>query len=300
MNSVVYVPFAASLLLVTASRLLVTRVWPRAALAALAVSAPAVALASVWGLVVLASPLPARLPLVAHLGRWQPTAVATHSPVASWTSALALALLVWIGVRLARALRTLALEAREAVAIARAGRHVTVDDAHPYAHAVGLGVTGRGAVVVSSGLAALLDGDEHAAVVAHERAHLHGRHTLLIALVRVTVALDPLLAPLAADVRYVLERAADESAAPGVGREVLASALAKVALFGPVASATAALGFGGRTVATRVELLLAPADRRGRAALWLLAAAAIATVGALWATHDTERFFEAVRVWSRH
>ena len=49
----------------------------------------------------------------------------------------------------------------------------------------------------------------------------------------------------------------------------------------------------------RVGALLAE-RRRGVRPAWLLVAAALGAAFALaWALHDTERFFEAVRLWSR-
>jgi len=104
-NTVVFVPFAASVLLVALSRVLATRLRPSAAAWALSAAMPLVAVCTVGALVVLACPLPARVPLVAALGRWAPSAVANHAPVAPAVSALALAALAWSAGRLCREVR---------------------------------------------------------------------------------------------------------------------------------------------------------------------------------------------------
>jgi len=55
----------------------------------------------------------------------------------------------------------------------------------------------------------------------------------------------------------------------------------------------------GHAVAERVTALLEEPSRRSRLAWVLLAIAIAATASMLWAMHDTERFFEAIRMWHR-
>src|SRR5581483_9371752 len=57
-----------------------------------------------------------------------------------------------------------------------------------------------------SGMLALLDDAERAAVLAHERSHLRHHHALFELVVRVAVALNPLVISLEHDVRFALER----------------------------------------------------------------------------------------------
>lgn len=306
MNTVVYVPFVASLLVAGLSRAASSRLWPRAASWAIAGTALALSVSTVGALVLLASPLPARVPLVATLGEWKPHAVASHSPVPVAVSLAALVVLAALTWRTARELHRLGHEAWDAYGVAGVGRDglVVIDDARPGAHAVGLGITGRGGIIVSSAMLALLDGDERDAVVAHERAHLQERHALFLAIVRLAAAANPLVTSMRADLRFSLERRADEAAALTTERAVVASALAKTALGALGALDRAAdprpgFAFHRLGVTDRVAALLAAPDRRTQLAWWLGAVAVVAGLALAWATHDTERFFEAVRLWSR-
>ena len=305
MNSIVYVPFAASVLVAALIRLDSSRLWPRAAVWAISASVVALAVSTVGALVVLASPLPAQLPPIAHAGRWRPGAVASHTPVPWVVSALALVGLVVLAWRLIREGRTLVMEFRAAAQLSRRAwwrdEFVVLDNNEHHAHAVGLGVTGRGAIVVTSSLLALLDDEEQAAVIAHERSHLRERHTLFSAVMRLAIALDPMLASARADLQFALERAADEAAASETNRAVVASALAKSALaaLDRLPSYAPGLAFHRHGVTDRVAAMLDDPLRSRRPA-WALVAVALAAAFALaWATHDTERFFEAVRLWSR-
>jgi len=97
--------------------------------------------------------------------------------------------------------------------------------AEPHAFAV----PGRpGRVLVTQGLLALLDGKERRVVLAHERAHLTGRHSGLRAAAEVCAAINPMLVLVREAVAFLVERNADEHAATVSGsREVTARALAK-------------------------------------------------------------------------
>lgn len=305
MNTVVFIPFAASAALALVSHIVVTRVRPRAAMWALAVAMPVLALCSVGALVVLACPLPARVPLIAAIGRWAPGAVESHTPVAPLVSLAACALLAWVGARVWRATRVVGGEVRVARAggvLQRASTDVVVvDDPVPHAHAAGVGLFGWGRIVVSAGLVQLLDPDERAAVIAHERAHLRQHHAVVAVASRLSVALNPLLRPVGSDLLFAMERAADEAAAESTSREALASALARTALAAVEAARPrrAQLALHRHAVVDRVAALLdRPAQQTG-AAWMVLGVAVVATVAVAWALHDTERFFEAARLWSR-
>ena len=309
MNSVVYVPFVASALIACLCRVASSRRWPLAAAYTITAAAVIGAVSTVGALVLLASPLPARVPWIASLGRWQPGAVVAHSPVAAWTSALAMAALVVLAHRTLLEVRALVQDAIDASRLAAticgsqrdadadADAVVVVGDEVPHAHAVGFGIRDRGRVIVSSAMLLLLDHEERAAMIAHERAHLRERHAVLLAVVRVATAMNPLLHGLRADVRFALERSADEAAARATDRPVVASAVARAALavIDVGRHAPHALAFHPHGVADRVSALLAEPDRRRRPSWPLVAVLVIAALAFAWATHDTERFFEAVR-----
>jgi Zn-dependent protease with chaperone function len=305
MNSVVYVPLVASLLVVPLTRWAAKYLWPRAAVWAISLSSVILAVSTVGALVVLASPLPAQLPFIAVAGHWRPGAVASHSPVPWEVSAIALAALVVMACRLVREGRALLDEVGSAARVSRATRRhgevVLLDDANHGAHAIGLGVTGRGAIVISSRLLELLDEEEQAAVIAHERTHLRQRHALFSAAMRLAAALDPALVPTRRDLDFALERAADEVAAQVTDRSVVASALAKSALAVLGRNPVSAVGFAFHRhgLTDRVAAMLDEPTGRVRPAWALVAVAAAAGLALAWATHDTERFFEAVRLWSR-
>ncbi len=140
-----------------------------------------------------------------------------------------------------------------------------------------------GRIVVSRALVELLDDEEQAIVVAHERAHTDNRHDRYLLLGQLADAFLPPLRPLTRRLRFSLERWADDAAASSCGdRAQVARTLAKVALRG--AGATPALGFVGLGVGARVEVLLSdplPAPRRALlVSLWvsIIAAAALAVV----------------------
>ncbi|WP_432994719.1 M48 family metalloprotease [Dactylosporangium sp. CA-233914] len=118
---------------------------------------------------------------------------------------------------------------------------------------------------MTSGLLRLLDARERAAVLAHERAHLHRRHHRTTALAAMATAVNPLLRPVESAVGLLVERSADEDAARSVAdRRLVARTIAKVALaaHGP----RTVLGFDGSSTRRRVEALTRPAPqalRRG-------------------------------------
>ncbi|MDQ6945167.1 MAG: M56 family metallopeptidase [Actinomycetota bacterium] len=122
-------------------------------------------------------------------------------------------------------------------------------------------VAGRaGQIVVSNGLLARLTPDERRVVFAHEAAHLRLRHHRLLWLADIA-ALNPLLRPTRARLRFALERWADEEAVGIVGdRNLVARAIAAAALVSVGESPRAALGVAGSGVVERVEALLRPAS----------------------------------------
>lgn len=116
-----------------------------------------------------------------------------------------------------------------------------------------------GLVAVTSGALALLDRPQLDAVLAHERAHLAGRHHLLVALAQTgqrALGWFPLFARLPERIGHLVELAADDAAAQSATRSTLARSLLKVATAQTPAEALAASG--GDTVARIERLLDAP------------------------------------------
>lgn len=307
MHSIVYLPFALTVVVVALSRSATRRLPPRAAAWATSIAVGAVALSTVGALGLLGCPLLARLPLVAHVGRWRPAAIAVHSPVPAWlsiTSLATLAVLAWRTVAELLSLRRQiadVVETHAQLAGHAVGDFIVVDDSTPRAHAVSRTITQRGRVIVSTAMLDLLDEEERAAVVAHERAHLRHAHGAFVAVAAIAVALNPVLGPVRVDLRFALERWADEDAAATTSRTVTASALAKAALAtlrmaNARAAGFAALQLHAHAVTERVSALLTDQlPRRARLAWALIATAVLAAAALAWAAHDTEHFFEAVR-----
>jgi len=111
---------------------------------------------------------------------------------------------------------------------ARPGPTLWLPDDRPIAYSLG----GRdGLIVASQGLAGRLSSRELAAVLAHERAHLRGRHHFLAGCAETlgrTLRFVPLMRELPGAVRLLVELAADRAAAAGHGPETVRSALLSI------------------------------------------------------------------------
>jgi Zn-dependent protease with chaperone function len=121
-------------------------------------------------------------------------------------------------------------------------------------------------IVVSDGALAVLAPGQLHAVLAHERAHLHGRHYAILAIASAlgrAVPRVPLLAPAEGQLAVLAEMAADDAAARRHDPGDLAAALVIVARAGTREGALAA---GGPAAITRIQRLLAPPPRPGRPA----------------------------------
>ncbi|WP_326810186.1 M56 family metallopeptidase [Streptomyces scopuliridis] len=171
------------------------------------------------------------------------------------------------------------------------GSEVAVlDDEQPYAYALP-GSPGR--IVVSTGMLSCLDAAERRALLAHERAHLAGRHHRLLLAVQLAGCANPFLRPLRAAVTYSTERWADEEAARVTGdRRITARAVGKAALFSRrVATPGLAAFASAGPVPRRVAALLGPVPprrswppaltRAGMAACVAAAGTAASTLSAL-------------------
>jgi Zn-dependent protease with chaperone function len=145
-----------------------------------------------------------------------------------------------------------------------AGPAMVLDAEQPVAYCV----PGRpAAIVLSSGALAVLDPAQLTAVLAHERAHLAGRHHVLTGLTRALSACFPavpLFARGAGEVARLAEMCADDAAARRSGRPTLIAALLAMGTGTAVPAAVVpatALAATGCAVVSRVQRLLDPPDR---------------------------------------
>jgi len=182
--------------------------------------------------------------------------------LAAVTAALALAVLAWrYGRSVQRAQRRTRAHAEAARITGRrlpgAGAAVVLNAAQPAAYCV----PGRpAAIVLTSAALAVLDPGQLNAVLAHERAHLAGRHHLLIALTRALAATFPgvpLFTRAPAEVARMAEMCADDAAARRSSRPTLIAAL--LAMGTGTAVPAAALAATTCAVSARVQRLLEPA-----------------------------------------
>jgi Zn-dependent protease with chaperone function len=150
---------------------------------------------------------------------------------------------------------------------------VLVEHAQPAAYCV----AGRHpTVILTTGAVQALDPGQLEAVLAHERAHLAGRHHRLLAVARIGRQVLPFL-PLMRDadqqVARLVELHADDAATRGCDPRSLATALV---LLATAASPASALAAGATDSVQRIHRLLGPAEPLGRARRQLLRAAAVA------------------------
>jgi Zn-dependent protease with chaperone function len=132
-------------------------------------------------------------------------------------------------------------------------------------------VPGRpGRVVVTDGAVRVLESDQIRAVVAHERAHLAGRHDRLVGLATVLDRglgwIAPVFRRARREIAALVEIIADDAALKQCAGPQLAAAL--VAL----ADATVprpALSAGGGDLAQRVDRLISPPTPLGPASRWM-------------------------------
>lgn len=122
-------------------------------------------------------------------------------------------------------------------------------------------LAGRGgAVIVTTGAVAATSETQLAAALAHERAHLAGRHHLLTATALVLHRVAPWLPLFAAApgrIGHLVERCADETASRAQPRRAIAAGLLAFAEAGAAPQAALAVS-GGDTVERMERLLNAP------------------------------------------
>lgn len=214
--------------------------------------------------------------LLGHAG-WPARIMATAAVV------VAIASVVAIGVRAGCALRRMRAHTfAHADAVRLVGRSngsdvVVIEAPEPAAYCV----AGRPpAIVVTSGALTALNEAELAAVVAHERAHLDGRHAYIVAVVRGLTAALPrvgLFTSAATHIDYLLEMCADDAAARRHGRDSLFAGL--LTLSGANAPAYG-LAAASVAVLARAERLSDPPRAFARIQTRIALGGAVATMAA--------------------
>ncbi|MDA8368724.1 MAG: M56 family metallopeptidase [Nocardiopsaceae bacterium] len=179
-------------------------------------------------------------------------------------AAVAAVRLAWVGLRRARGSRRWrrdhhrGLTARGRVGAVGGRRVWLVENDRPDVYCV----PGRGAgIVVTRGAAEALSAAEMRAVLAHEQAHLRGRHHLLVAWVDLLDSAFPrvpLLRAAAREVPVLVEWAADDQAARSAGVRPLVHAIGAMVATATADRSTAALAASGACTVQRVRRLLRP------------------------------------------
>lgn len=121
----------------------------------------------------------------------------------------------------------------------------------------------RPEVVLTTGALGALDDDALSAVLAHEQAHLRGRHELVLTCADAAHVAFPWVTAFQrarVEIAGLLEMCADDAATRESHPVTLAAAVVQVA---EGRAPEAALGAGGDTALARVSRLLAPADPIG-------------------------------------
>lgn len=289
-------------------RLLADRLRPGDAAVVFAWSAVMLAASSTASLFVFALKALAELEAVAVRGNWSHETVlldTAHVPWASWT---ALVLLIVAAASFGRTWwshrRAVRAAQRYAHALPGDGDVVLLPDRTVDAFALP-GPSGR--IVVTAGMRAALTDEQFAALIAHERAHLTGRHHQLVMVARLAAATHPLLVPMARHVGYLVERWADERAAEQTGdRRGMANAVGVAALAAARQGGLAHAGALHVSVTTRsgavprrmAALLHPPRDPR-RSYLLLYVPAVVAVGSMVWAGEGVYDLHELIGVARR-
>jgi hypothetical protein len=308
-----YLPLVIPALAGAAARPLAARLEPRQATWLLTLAAVALAACSTVALALLAAYAAASTPILAALGDYSRAIVRRGDPTPPAAGAIAALALAGAAVAVAiifrNRARALAESYRRAAAFRGSDGVVVVPGPAIDAYAL----PGRpGRIVVSGPLLDQLNVSSQAALVAHEQAHLSGRHHLFAAAARLAAAANPMLLPVARTVEYALERWADEHAAAVTGdRGLVAETIGQVALMAserPSRMPKVSLGIVGSwsrrlsvawagPVPRRVAALLTAPPRRR---ILLLAACAVvvllAGVAALETAGDLHALLEVAQV----
>ncbi len=279
----VYIPLVLPLLLTAVAPHVGLRVSPALAARVLTIAAVLAATASTWALLLLAATLVNEAPhMVTEAGddgRRLPEPV----PVA--IAVVAIMLLWLIGLRLVRALR--APTTRPAASSSGCARDIlpTVNSSSPPPRRPGpsRSPARRAGSWSRPPCWPRWNQAERRVLLAHERAHLTHRRSVLSTAVTLAVAANPVLAPVRTTVAFLVERWADEEAARRVGdRRTTARALARAALVAQRARPGCALSFSEHAVTRRIAALqTAPPPNLWSIGVAVLALGALPAFGAL-------------------
>jgi hypothetical protein len=230
--SLLYLPLLIPALAGLAARPLAARLEPRLATWLLTAAAVALATCSTAALALLAAFAAARTPLLAALGDYSRLVVMRNDPIPVLGGSIAALALAGVAAGVVVIFRNrasaLAESYRRSAALYADDSVVIVPGPSIEAYAL----PGRpGRIVVSDCLLDRLDPASQAALIAHEQAHLSGRHHLFVTVARLAAAANPMLLPLARAIEYTTERWADEHAAAVTGdRRLVAQTIGRVAL----------------------------------------------------------------------
>jgi hypothetical protein len=221
MTTIVWMPFVAAGLLALLARPIATRISPAPGAWLLAVTGLVSAVSTTWALVLLSVSLVDDIP---------GTFLSEALPIPDPPSVAATGVLLVVAVRLV----ALVVRQRDVMAAVRpvlaqpGGELVVIPDQRPLAFAA----PGRpGRIVVTDAMLAALTAPQRRVVLAHERAHLSGRHSVALTMAGLAAAANPILTPVQHAVAFLCERDADERAVCAVGdRALVAEALAAAAL----------------------------------------------------------------------
>lgn len=223
-------------------------------------------------------------------------------PVGHWPQIIAALALLGLSARLTYAAVTTLFDGRRTRRdLARIGTPLAgftvVQSPEPMAFTVGLH---RRMVVVSSGMLSELTGEERAAVLAHERAHVRGWHTALLTVARIVVTAFGSFPPARMATRQLvlgLEAAADDAAAREIGDPVaVARALLRLAEGSGLGAPAWALGASESDVVTRVRRLTRPGastERRRPLGLLVMATTILLVTALLVVLPATQRTVSA-------
>ncbi|WP_062209552.1 M56 family metallopeptidase [Streptomyces sp. NBRC 109706] len=263
MGWMVLLPLVAPLTALPIGKLAEQQSHPRAAVRLLTSVSVVLASCSTLSLVLLAVVGTAQLPGNPLPDSWSNPEVRAAVPYDATLGIAAIvlltAILAAVGGALLRRARTRVLARRALAGLPSSANPAVLPDQHPYAYALPGGRGRPGRIVVSSGMRAGLSADEYRALLAHERAHLAGRHHRYLLAGELAARAHPLLTPLRGAAAYATERWADEDAASAVGdRGLTARAVGHAALVGRPPAGLGGPGFAAGPVPRRVAALLRP------------------------------------------
>lgn len=290
----VIVPLAATAVFGAVAPRRAARLPPTVATWLLSAGSAVLAAASAVSLAFVVAPTAAQLAPLRAIGDWSARRLGASAPFEASAAVVAGLVLAAVSLRAARAAGTVAGSLGRAWRASRSmpASLVVVHDDRPCAYALP-GWPGR--IVASSGLLGSFGPAERRVVLAHEQAHLDGRHDLHLAAGRLAAACNPLLAGVPEALGLATERWADERAAAAAGdRALVARTIGKAAVtLSAPPTGRFALAAAASQVPERVAALLVAPPRGGRTTAALLGALVFgATAAVLLAAGSLDRFFD--------